>query len=661
VTDLWLDCRDFCEISGLSPREVQRKVRAGEVKTRYRNQTGRNGRRVREYAASSLPPAAQVRLAAARIETGHCDAIAPIDQYSLFTATPPIAAEVRLALTKEQNEEAAKRLGIISPLLEFKRRTNGHRPVIHLGDGRTIENIRDLADYVGMQHNLSRATLMRWYSRFQKSGYTALARSARNDRGQSRFFSDWPQLAELAQSKYLAERLSIQMSHEALCRECERMRIEPPCYTTVREYLNALPKPFTIMARDGEAEFHQRVAPFLLTDFKTVKVNQIWVSDHGKHDVWVRNDCFTGLPQNAPLRPWLTVIEDMRSRKIVGAVWNATPSSHTISSALRLGIVNCGIPETFYIDNGKDYEAIGRIDFSPEASGVLVRLGIKSQYCIPKHPQSKLIESWFATVRKRFDSMWHPFYCGPSPDRRPEDCDLVLKEHAKLMKQDRARFSPLPLASDFVQMAARWIEEYNASHEHSGRGMEGRTPDEVFNELPAGERRVLDDPHALDVLFWERQKRRVLEGGCVQLYNERYEPADEQAAGQLYLQIERDILVACDPLNLGEALALDLDGHYLGRLKAQKLIARGPISRDDVKAGMRKQRLVRRVVNDYIRFISEGHSTELDHLRQRAGVPEVADLPALTDGGQVIPRKKIGAAGREPMFVEDIAAEFLKG
>ena len=155
--------------------------------------------------------------------------------------------------------------------------------------------------------------------------------------------------------------------------------------------------------------------------------NQIWVSDHGQHDVWVRNDLFSGVSTNAAVRPWLTAMIDMRSRKIVGTAWSATPSSHTISSALRVGIESFGIPQILYVDNGKDYEKVGRIDFSPECSGVLVRLGIEGQYCLPRHPQSKLIESWFGTVRKRFDCLW-PSYCGAGPKDRPEQCTDALKE-----------------------------------------------------------------------------------------------------------------------------------------------------------------------------------------------------------------------------------------
>ena len=293
----------------------------------------------------------------------------------------------------------------------------------------------------------------------------------------------------------------------------------------------------------------------------------------------------------------------MRSRKIVGTAWSATPSSHTISSALRVAIENFGIPQTLVIDNGKDYEKIGRIDFSPECSGVLVRLGIQPHYCLPRHPQSKLIESWFGTVRKRFDCLW-PSYCGSSPTNRPEPCIDALKEHQAFLKGKR-KSSPLPLASEFIATARQWITEYNSQHPHGGRGMRGRTPDEVFDELlPPGQRRLIESPEVLYALFWDRQRRKVSEGGCVQLYGERYEPADGESLAKLFLEIERNVLVACDPANLGEAIALDLDGRFLGRLRAQKLITRGPVSHEDIRASMRIRRTARKAIADYVTGLS---------------------------------------------------------
>lgn len=85
--------------------------------------------------------------------------------------------------------------------------------------------------------------------------------------------------------------------------------------------------------------------------------------------------------------------------------------------------------------------------------------------------------------------------------------------------------------------------------------------DAVFGAAPSSNK------YALNQLFWDRQRRRVSEGGCVRIYNQRYEAADPQSRASLYSQIGRDILIACDPANLREAIALDLDGIVIGRLK----------------------------------------------------------------------------------------------
>ena len=69
--------------------------------------------------------------------------------------------------------------------------------------------------------------------------------------------------------------------------------------------------------------------------------------------------------------------------------------------------------------------------------------------------------------------------------------------------------------------------------------------------------------------------------------------------------------MACDPANLGEAIALDLDGRFLGRLRAQKLITRGPVSHEDIRASMRIRRTARKAIADYV--------TGLSGIRARAG------------------------------------------
>jgi hypothetical protein len=165
-------------------------------------------------------------------------------------------------------------------------------------------------------------------------------------------------------------------------------------------------------------------------------------------------------------------------------------------------------------------------------------------------------------------------------------------------------------------------------------------------------------------LFWDRQRRKVSEGGCVQLYGERYEPADGESLAKLFLEIERDVLVACDPANLGEAIALDLDGRFLGRLRAQKLITRGPVSYEDIRASMRIRRTARKAIADYVTGLSAiraraGDRSEISHLQNgdRAEMPREKQSPPPPT---LIRPQDLHTAAR-PDFIDDIVRELTEG
>jgi putative transposase len=664
--ETWLTLDRVILLCGWSKRHIRRLASDNRVLTRDNNALLVSGKPGREYALSSLPVEAQLKFFKQPMLSGSASTALAVRanprQPELFAALPEVTETERLNLSAEQNAVALKRLETIAPLLEFRSWSKCSRPTFRTVGGLAVRSMNSLAEYLAQQHQVSPRTLWNWYAQYRKLGYTGLVDRVRSDKGKSRFFEAHPAIRAFVENKYLRERLSIQLVYQALLRDFKNA--EPACrrvpsYSAVRSYLKQLPKPLLILSREGKRQFQERCEPYLLTDFESLLPNQIWVSDHGQHDAWVRNDQFPGVSANAAVRPWLTAVIDMRSRKIVGTAWSANPSSHTISSALRVAIENFGIPHTLVIDNGKDYEKIGRIDFSAECSGVLIRLGIQPHYCLPRHPQSKLIESWFGTVRKRFDCLW-PSYCGSNPTDRPEQCTEALKEHQAFLKGKR-KSSPLPLAGEFIATARQWVEEYNSQHPHSGRGMKGRTPDEVFNELLLpGQRRLIESPEVLYALFWDRQRRRVSEGGCVQLYGERYEPADPESLAKLFLEIERDVIVACDPANLGEAIALDLDGRFLGRLRAQKLITRGPVSQEDIRASMRIRRTARKAIADYVAGLSRiraraGDRSEIAHLQDRAEAPEQRHSPPPTLRSQDL---QIAA---NPGFIDDIVRELREG
>ena len=670
--ELWLDKATVCKVTGWSVRTVEHKAKLGELPSRASSKRGRNGKHEREFAASSLPGDVQAKLMQHRLAESHIPetqmAVIPHPethadrQISLFISPPAISDEVRVSLSVQQNELAQRRLEAISPMIEFRKKSNGYKPVVKLGDGREIRNLDSLAVYIAAQHKISRATLWTWYSRFKEKGFLGLADDVRSDKGLSRFFVDYPKLAEMAQAKYLVEKLSVKRVHEVLERQCTEQKIDAPCYNTVRAYLSSqIPQPVSIMAREGETEFHKKCAPYILPNYASMLPSDEWVCDHAKHDVWVLNDCLAGEQRYAPIRPYVTAIIDMRTRALLSAVWCINPSSQTISTALRQAIVRHGIPKKFYVDNGKDF-------LSNVISGVLAQLEISAMHCIPRHPQSKNIERFFGTMHERFDSLWGDAYCGTSPSDRPEACDDLRREHEKLVKTGQAHKSRIKPASNFIALCQAWMEnDYNFSP-HGGRGMKDKAtgdfaaPMEMFDKLlPKENRRFLKDtnsPHALEALFWKVEPRVVSEGGCVTIGDERYQPADAGSYGALFEQIARKILVARDPHDMGNALALDMDRKLIGYLQCQRLVARGPVAEEDIKQGMRMQRAARRVTRDYLNSLTGRYETELDRMRRNSGrMPAERGLPAPPE---VMPplRKVVGLP--EPVFVGDMVKNFLE-
>lgn len=696
MAELWLSAEAFLQASGIPRRTFQRRVERGEIKTRSTDVRGRNGRPVLEYASSFLTIDQQLQ-ALATIN----DQVSVIPdprslgkQISLFVAPPTVPKEFRTSLTPEQDAEIQRRLSVLAPLLEFKKQKNGHRPVVYLSNGQAVRSMDKCAAWIAAQHGISRTTVWEWYSAYNKTGGSGLIRKSRDDKGRSRAFDRaGDELKRFTLAKF-DEGLSYAHITDIIHREWWRLSREggePPSVKAVSNFLASVPRPLRAASRLNREQYDAKFAPHLITDIASVRVNQVWVADHRLYDVFVQNDCFAGrksaeivdvisgsgerkiVPFGAGLervRIWETAIEDMRSRSIVGAVWSLTPSSRTISSALRLAIARFGMPEIFYCDNGKDFRKIGgqgarppvldeegRVVLDPSSAALLHRLGIEVKYCIPRHPQSKQVESYFSTVSKRFDRIFGDAYTGSKPHLRSDDCRKAESQHKRFLNGER-QSSPFPLASEFIVLARYWTEEFNATHAHGGRGMDNRSPYEVMDELlPANQRRKVDIVEIAE-LFWERQERKV--ANCaVQIDGNPYVGADTESAGAMYRANDSKVMVAFDPENLGQAVAYDLsDGTPIARLECQTLVARGPDSKQAIQNMIEYRQHLRKRAKQFWREVRTGVPTEVELLRERAGLP-IQGLP------QPLPPKVIENVPLRPavgaMHVEDAVNAFLEG
>ena len=316
----WITTRVVTDLTGWHPQHVRRLAREGQLQHRLSKRVRRNGRVQREYALSSLPVEAQLKFLKQPLLSGPaCTALAlrsDLNQSNLFASLPEVAETERLNFSARQNAQALQRLEAIAPLVEFARRSQRSRPTFRTIDGVAVRSMNSLADFLADQHHVSARTLWNWYGKYCKLGYVGLVDRVRSDKGKSRFLKAHPAVRAYLENKYLGERLSIRLVYQALLRDLRNLVPEctrPPSYSAVRSYLQQLPKPLLILSREGERQFQERCEPYLLTDFESLVPNQIWVSDHGQHDVWVRNDLFSGVSSNAAVRPWLTAMIDMRS------------------------------------------------------------------------------------------------------------------------------------------------------------------------------------------------------------------------------------------------------------------------------------------------------------------------------------------------------------
>ena len=176
---------------------------------------------------------------------------------------------------------------------------------------------------------------------------------------------------------------------------------------------------------------------------KPDRVNKCWVSDHTKLDIFVitkkhpDGSFETG-------RVWLTGILDAATNALVGYALSIQPNSNTIAEAFATAAaykIDCdyfGLPEFFYIDNGRDFNAkkLKGLAHSAEQplylnkefgeSGILEYFGVCAINALPYRGCSKVIERIWRTIEEEFISDL-PGYCGSDENHRPVTLDADIK------------------------------------------------------------------------------------------------------------------------------------------------------------------------------------------------------------------------------------------
>jgi len=119
---------------------------------------------------------------------------------------------------------------------------------------------------------------------------------------------------------------------------------------------------------------------------------------------------------------------------------------------------------------------------------------------------------------------------------------------------------------------ASFIAWWNASHKHSGRGMEGRTPDQVFEATWAKKREV--PAPVIRLLFAEKIPGRKVRANGVRVDGLDY------YSSELWEHKGRSVTVRRPVRDIGEVYIYDLKGKYLCSARNDALVATGVTAMD---------------------------------------------------------------------------------
>lgn len=248
---------------------------------------------------------------------------------------------------------------------------------------------------------------------------------------------------------------------------------EFPSNKTITRRLNKLPAPQWLLGRKG-SEALDATYPAAERDYLAYGLHEQWVSDGTRADVL----CIW--PDGTIARPFVVAWMDMRTRLICGARGGVNPSQSLTLASLREALLFVNTkPDFALLDNGPEYagkQVTGgqqtRYRFQNKEGdpiGALTRMGIKVDWARPYRGQEKPIEKFWDYVKNHLDksSQFQGAYCGKDTASKPADY---------------GRKNAVPVET-YAAKLAEVLAEYNREHEHSGHGMGGRPPAQVYEEI----------------------------------------------------------------------------------------------------------------------------------------------------------------------------------
>lgn len=306
--------------------------------------------------------------------------------------------------------------------------------------------------------------------------------------------------------------------------------------------------------REGRLTLRARLA-YVSRDTSDILPGTIYVGDGHTFDARIEDPA-----SRAPMRPEITAIIDVASRRAVGWAISRKENVIAVTEALRNACTDHCIPAVVYFDRGAGYK---NKRFDDEGNGLISRLDITKMHALPYGSQAK------GNIERSHQSIWIPF-AKELPTYLGEDMDKEARQKVdKQIKADRREFGYSKLLMpwhEFRQECQRRIDEYNACPHSSlprfADPLTGRlrhmSPNEYWQSfVDSGFEPVLVDPFTIDDLFRPYEKRMV--NRClIELWTNEYFSLDlnpyhkqEVYVGYDYNQADRVWVREIDPKTQG--------------------------------------------------------------------------------------------------------------
>ena len=341
---------------------------------------------------------------------------------------------------------------------------------------------RQRKTFILQDENISERTLRRWIGAYKEGGFDALVPKERKDKGISKAISaDAMALAETCR-KELPRR-----SAEVIRTHLKSSGFDVALSTLERQLRERGLSGKEIMRHEGQNGTRR---------FNRVGRNTLWQAD-------IKYGPYIPDPKNPikKIRTYLMVILDDATRMVVHGEFYDNQKLPILENALRQAILRCGVPKTFYCDNGK-------IFISNWMQLACAKMGIKHLKTQAYSPESKgKVERFNRTVGSFIDEVQL---------ESPQNID-ELNHHFRA-----------------------WLSESYHHKHHKGLG--GATPAATFAK-DTSPIRFSNLETLREAFLWEC-KRRVDKSGVLSLNGKNYE------AGIDYLR--KTVLLKYDPFNISE-------------------------------------------------------------------------------------------------------------